>query len=68
MYDEKEDSIGFNAIVQYMIHGPYSNANIRSLCMINGRCSKYFPKRFQTETTLIEDWFPIYKGKDDGKL
>lgn len=49
-----------------MMHGPCGEANINSPCMHEKKCTKHFPKKFNTETTIDEDGFPIYK-RDDGR-
>ena len=35
--------------------------------MINGKCTKHFPKRFYEETIIDEEGFPIYRRRNDGK-
>lgn len=44
--DEHEDSIGYNAVKNYMIHGPCGKDATYSACMVNGRCARHFPKRY----------------------
>ncbi|XP_042028804.1 uncharacterized protein LOC121775801 [Salvia splendens] len=39
-----------------------------SLCMANGRCTKYFPKRYIAETNFDDDGYPIYRGRDNGRV
>ena len=44
-----------------MIHGPCGEGfNTKSKCMEDGKCTKYFPKAYQKETTLTEDGYPLY--------
>ena len=50
-----------------MIHGPCGHANPKSPCMKDGRCSKYFPKKFIAFTTIDEDGYPVYRRRDTGK-
>lgn len=45
----------YNAIVQFMLCGPYGVSNPRSPYMIN-RMHKALPKSFYNENTLAEDW------------
>ena len=54
------------AVATYMIHGPCGVTRISSPCMINGRCSKFYPKKFKLLTTIDEDGYPCYKRQDNG--
>ncbi|KAI9114612.1 hypothetical protein K1719_014310 [Acacia pycnantha] len=35
-------------------------------CMKDGKCSKFFPKRYCQRTTLDENGYPTYRRRDDG--
>ncbi|UYV79082.1 hypothetical protein LAZ67_17001066 [Cordylochernes scorpioides] len=37
-------------VTRHMVHGPYGEHNLNSPCMVDGHCSKEFPKQFQEET------------------
>jgi hypothetical protein len=65
--DEEEDPMAYAAVENYMIHGPCEGANKHSVCMEDNRCTKHFPKEFNSETTINEDGFPIYRRRDDGR-
>ncbi|EHS63282.1 uncharacterized protein PGTG_21498 [Puccinia graminis f. sp. tritici CRL 75-36-700-3] len=47
-----------------MLHGP---CNSNSMCWKDNTCSKGFPKPFQSETSLVEDSYPKYRRRDDGR-
>ena len=49
-----------------MIHGPCGVTKLNSPCMKQGKCSKFFPKKFTCVTTIDEDKYPIYKLRNNG--
>jgi len=49
-----------------MIHGPCGLAKLNSPCMKQGKCSKFFPKKFIVATIIDEDGYPIYKRQNNG--
>ncbi|XP_072087308.1 uncharacterized protein [Arachis hypogaea] len=44
----------YAAVEKFMVHGPCGKYNKDSPCMINGRCSKFFPKPFRVRTITDE--------------
>ncbi|CAN6554501.1 unnamed protein product [Malus baccata var. baccata] len=58
------DKAGYDAVSQYMIHGPCGVANQFSPCMRENKCSKKFPKSFTNETTFSTEGFVAYKRRD----
>ena len=53
---EKEQAVRLNAIVlRNMIHGPCGKSNPNSPCMVDGKCSKNYPKKFCSRTVLDPD-------------
>nr|XP_028964644.1 uncharacterized protein LOC114827138 [Malus domestica] len=62
--DKDSDQVGYDAVSQYMIHGPCGPANRFSPCMKENKCSKKFPKPFTSETTFSDDGFVAYKRRD----
>ncbi|XP_029448166.1 solute carrier family 52, riboflavin transporter, member 2 isoform X3 [Rhinatrema bivittatum] len=47
-----------------MIHGPCERRNSNSPCLVDGKCSKGFPKKFQNETATNEDGYPTYQRRN----
>jgi len=52
-----EDPLGYVLVAEHMMHGPCGEKNQQCPCMKKGKCSKYYPKEFQNETTFTENGF-----------
>ena len=50
-----------------MVHGPCGLLNNNSPCMVNGACSKHYPKEFNNGTVLNVNGYPLYHRPDDGR-
>ncbi|XP_019431360.1 PREDICTED: uncharacterized protein LOC109338549, partial [Lupinus angustifolius] len=61
-----EDQLLHELVKSHMLHGPCGTVNIKSPCMTNGKCSKYFPKKIQKNTIVDPDGYPIYRRRDNG--
>ncbi|KAF1866293.1 hypothetical protein Lal_00024297 [Lupinus albus] len=57
-----------NLVKCHMIHGPCGSSNRSSLCMKDGKCSRYFPKKFSQTTVVDEDGYPLYRRRDNGNV
>ncbi|CAF1487910.1 unnamed protein product, partial [Rotaria sordida] len=55
----------YNIILTQNIHGPCGRLNPKSLCMVEGSCSKNFPKAFCSETDVSTDGYPIYRRRNN---
>ncbi|KAL8124324.1 hypothetical protein AgCh_012103 [Apium graveolens] len=69
---EKEtDPVGFEAVTTLMVHGPCGAVNRNCACMKgnegNKKCSKFFPKDFNAETTIDSNGYPVYRRRNDGR-
>ncbi|CAJ2669278.1 unnamed protein product [Trifolium pratense] len=67
MPSKEDDPAAFNAVQQFMLHGPCGLANTNAPCMPDGVCNKNFPKKFCAETIIDKDGFPTYRRRDDGR-
>ena len=54
-------------IKKFMVHGPCSEQNRNAPCMVNGKCSKGFPKQFRQETMITEDAYACTRRRDTGR-
>lgn len=64
--DKHVDPELFDTVTSFMVHGPYGPSHPMSPCMKNDKCTKYFPKKFASETTVDKDGYPIYMRRDNG--
>ena len=56
-------------VLKCMIHGPCGERNPRAPCMVDGKCTKNFPKNFALQTSWsVRSSYPTYKrrGPADG--
>ncbi|XP_057433563.1 uncharacterized protein LOC130726329 [Lotus japonicus] len=56
----------FDVVSTYMLHGPCGISHKKSPCMVNGRCSKYFPKKYVQKTSFDLDGYPVYRRRNTG--
>ncbi|KAI9072375.1 hypothetical protein K1719_045656 [Acacia pycnantha] len=56
----------YELVGSYMVHGPCGRSSRSAPCMKDGKCSKFFPKRYCQRTTLDENGYPTYRRRDDG--
>ena len=54
-------------IKKFMVHGPCSEDNRNVPCMVNGKCSKSFPKQFREETIITEDSYAGTRHHNTGR-
>lgn len=65
---KEEDPLLFEIISKNMVHGPCGEHNNQSPCMVNGKCSKRYPRDFLQETQTGDDGYPKYRRRspEDG--
>ena len=64
--DLNKEPLAYDAVKQYMVHGPCGSINSRASCMIENKCVKHFPKKFCSQTIVDNDGFPIYRRRNNG--
>ena len=47
----------YNIVLAHMIHGPCGSLNRASPCMVDGKCSKKYPRAFVKKTTADTDGY-----------
>ncbi|XP_019168038.1 PREDICTED: uncharacterized protein LOC109163788 [Ipomoea nil] len=65
--NKEVDSEYYKVVEEFMIHGLCGHLRKNSPCMVNGRCSKHFPKKFVDSSNFDQDGYPIYRRRDDGR-
>ncbi|KAF7841731.1 uncharacterized protein G2W53_004029 [Senna tora] len=58
----------YEAVKNLMIHGPCGASRKSSPCMVNGKCSKHFPKKFTDKTSFDEDGYCKYRRRNTGNV
>ena len=53
-------------VTKFMMHRPCGAANPKSPCMVDGQCSKRFPKEYVKETYAGSDGYPHYRRRNTG--
>ncbi|XP_076911125.1 uncharacterized protein LOC143568997 [Bidens hawaiensis] len=66
--DKNEDPELYNLVAELMMHGPCTHYNKPCSCVIDNKCSKNFPKKFQDKTSIDTDGFPLYRRRDSGAV
>lgn len=64
--DPSVDPIVYEAVSAFMIHGPCGAANPSCSCMVDGECSKYYPKEYCGKTTILQNGNVRYARPNNG--
>ena len=62
------DSELYKSVTSHMVHGPCGAMNRNSPCMVDGACSKKYPRDFAATTTDDQDGYPTYRRRQDGRV
>jgi hypothetical protein len=57
----------YNIVTSRMLHGPCGALHPSCACMVNGACSKGYPKTFQVQTEDSTGSYPTYRRRDNGR-
>ena len=63
--DASTDPELFAIVSENMVHGPCGRLDPTCVCMVDGICSKEFPKPYRDETNPNVDGFPLYKRRNN---
>ncbi|CAN1257712.1 hypothetical protein LINPERPRIM_LOCUS9677 [Linum perenne] len=64
--DPAIDPVGYDAVTKFMLHGPCGMDRQNSPCMEAGRCSKFYPKSYASETTFDDNGYVTYRRRQTG--
>ncbi|RZB57297.1 uncharacterized protein LOC114391503 [Glycine soja] len=63
---QQDDPELYSLVKNHLVHGPCGSLNPRYPCMKKGKCSRFYPKKFQPHTVLDADGFPVYRRRNNG--
>jgi hypothetical protein len=66
LQDPTIDPIGYDVVTSFMVHEPCGALRTYSPCMAEGKCSKFYPKKFCATTTILENGFAQYARLNNG--
>ena len=56
----------YHTVTNCMLHGPCGDQKPNAPCMVDGKCSKHYPKEFIQHTIYGENGYPQYARPDNG--
>nr|XP_043619723.1 uncharacterized protein LOC122591524 [Erigeron canadensis] len=62
---ESEDPDLYEAVSEFMLHGPCGADSPNASCTEDGKCKKHFPRPFYQETTINADGYPVYQQRNN---
>ena len=65
--DESKDPLLYRLVGDSMMHGPCRYGNEDGPCIRDGKCSRYFPKKYVERTIVDENGFPQYKRTNNSR-
>nr|XP_043611489.1 uncharacterized protein LOC122583120 [Erigeron canadensis] len=64
--NEKEDPELYVLVKQFMMHGPCRVDNPDCPCLVKGKCTKNFSKKWKDETAVDSEGYPVYRRRNNG--
>ena len=65
--DKAADPELYSTVITCMMHNP-CHIDKSCSCLENGKCTKKYPKMFQTSTDETVEGYPVYRRRDDGRF
>ena len=66
--DPVQEPILHAIVVSTIMHGPCGVQRPNAPCMVDGKCSKGYPKAFCDTTMESADGYPVYRRRIDGRV
>jgi hypothetical protein len=60
------NKLAHKTVARCMMHGPCGATFPNASCMEEGKCKKQYPRKFQSETVMDVNRYPIYRHRDTG--
>uniref|UniRef100_A0A0R0EW12 ATP-dependent DNA helicase n=1 Tax=Glycine max TaxID=3847 RepID=A0A0R0EW12_SOYBN len=64
---QEDDPELYKLVQNHMVHGPCGILRPTSPCMKEGKCSQFYPKKFQPITLIDGDGYPVYCRRNIGQ-
>lgn len=65
--DHTINPLAYETVTKCLIHGPCGTINRNSSCMVDGKCSKGYPKQFIEVTSAAANGYPVYRRRNNGR-
>jgi hypothetical protein len=57
----------FHIVTSSLLHGPCGIHDPTKACTKDGKCTRGYPRPFRESTSLVEDSYPAYRRRNDGR-
>jgi hypothetical protein len=64
--NSETNKLAHETVARCMMHGPCEATFPNAPCMEEGKCKKQYPRKFQSETVMDVNGYPIYWRRDTG--